>query len=651
MAAETAEDASQETEVLTPEEEAAMRAFENRPGRTASDPVRGKIDYLVYDEEGRPQYHFDDGSYAVMQWVKIRGDLYYFDHTAAAVTGLQAINGHSYYFDREYHCVFGLVPMGDDWFFFTPAIGMNHGLVSIEGKTDLYWFGEDGAMFSGGWLEIDGRQYYFDEDGRMHFGLLTEENTTQDKSLGPTVTYGFDTNGVKSYGWLLIDDEWYYFNPNQDGVMSRNEWREHGNQRCYLKDDGTIARSETLKIGSLDYTFSPEGEYRIRWLSGIWYNLVYLLAFLLSTLCIWMGSRDKDKRKMIISGILAVSILVFLSTFRSMTVGNDIESYVISIYNRLQSMNNDPAAFVRQYYYMEPGYLAVMYLGSVLFHTPRFALFVMSLLTNGFICAGIYTQHTRRARWMAWLVWCFLFYCNTLNIMRQYVSVAVFYYLFAGRKEIPFKKAALLTLLACLFHYSGIFGLGAYAFYRFSGSAAVKPGVKKITALLTLLVPEILVYGIGFATTKLNEWGMLPRKYRLMMLGRGNTDILATDYDGLIAVAFGMGLFIAALAAMTARSEKKAVRIERQSRLLLYMGALDAMYALFNNVINYRLQYYVSVFRLDYYTAFLEMRLPVRWRKAAAVVTVCVLFLLWYYKYIYTLEGAVCPYLFMWERM
>ncbi len=638
---------AEETEEAVGDESAV---YENRPGASAPEAARGRADGLVRNEDGILQYFFEDGTCAMMQWVKIGRDLYFFDYTTGAVTGLQTVNSHSYYFDKDCHCVFGLVPMGDDWFFFTPAIGMNHGLVSIEGKTDIYWFGENGAMFKDGWLEIDGRQYYFDEDGRMHFGLLTLENSTQDESLGDTVTYGFDTNGVKSYGWLLIEDEWYYFNPNQDGAMSRNEWRERGEQRCYLKDDGTIARGERLRIGSLDYEFTPEGEYRALWLTGIWYNRIYLLAFVLSTLCIWLGNREKDKRKAMISGILAVSVLVIVATVRSMSVGDDIASYVQQLYDRLQLMNNNPFTMFRRFYYMEPGYLLTMYVGSVVFHTPRFALFVMSLLTNAFICAGIYEQHTRRGRWFAWLVWCFLFYCRTMNIMRQYVGVAIIYYMFAGRKEIPLKKAALLILLACSFHYSCIFGIGAYALYRFSASPGVKPSVKKTVAMLTLLIPEILVYGIGFAATKLHEWDLLPPKYRLMMLGRGNTDILAPDYDGFIAVLFGMSLFVAALVTMTVQSGKKTVKLERQSRLLLYMGALDAMYALFNNVINYRLQCFVSIFRLDYYTAFLEMRLPLKWRRTAAAITVVVLFLLWYYQYVYTREGTVCPYLFMWEQ-
>jgi glucan-binding YG repeat protein len=60
-------------------------------------------------------------------------------------------------------------------------------------------------------------------------------------------------------GWKTIEGEDYYF--DSSGAMQKNKFITYMNYgyTCYLKSDGTVARSETLVINGKKYTFDPTG--------------------------------------------------------------------------------------------------------------------------------------------------------------------------------------------------------------------------------------------------------------------------------------------------------------------------------------------------------------------------------------------------------
>ena len=124
-------------------------------------------------------------------------------------------------------------------------------------KVDGYWYylGADGAMLDG-WQKISNKWYYLDPDGedRPHGAMVTgkmhlEEHDYMLKDSGEMVT-----------GWIQDGDDWYYYNKDNNcqpvGSLMRNHWQG----KYYLKDDGKMAKSETLVIGEKEYTFGADGK-------------------------------------------------------------------------------------------------------------------------------------------------------------------------------------------------------------------------------------------------------------------------------------------------------------------------------------------------------------------------------------------------------
>lgn len=97
-------------------------------------------------------------------------------------------------------------------------------------KTEKGWIYlyEDGTQAKGGLLSIDGKTYYFSEDG------------------------------IRQYGWQKIDGKWYYFGSKSKGYMYKNTWvKENGKRTYYLLSDGS--RCQGWYSGKNTYYFDKNG--------------------------------------------------------------------------------------------------------------------------------------------------------------------------------------------------------------------------------------------------------------------------------------------------------------------------------------------------------------------------------------------------------
>lgn len=187
-------------------------------------------------------YKRSDGSYPRNTWLKLDA-WYWFDGNGYAVTGWNLINSRWYYFDANCRMLTG-------W-------------QKIEGK--WYYMNSNGDMLTG-WQLIGGRWYYLtpenqkDKDhphGSMQVGFV-DDGGKYTYYCRPQAENGAP-EGSMVMGWGFIGGSWYYFNDNKDcqplGSMMRNHWIG----KYYCKDDGKMAKDETLEIGGKEYTFDENG--------------------------------------------------------------------------------------------------------------------------------------------------------------------------------------------------------------------------------------------------------------------------------------------------------------------------------------------------------------------------------------------------------
>lgn len=506
-------------------------AEEGGPGSSIDDPIIGEEDRVITGEDGTTRYVGPDGYEVENVWVTAGENTYYFDNTGRALMNcLRRFDEKTYCFDESGVCRFGLVTFEGKTYFITPALGLNIGWVSAEGDQDIYYFDEEGVMQTG-WASIDGKDYYFDEDGRMHTGWLTAED---EEHQG---TYYFDETGYKAEGWKQIEAEWYCFPEYSDYTLITDTWiNGKDGYRVYVTHDGSMITNETREIGGMKYSFGENGESRFLWWTAFTINWPYILIFVLSTFLVFFASTSKGKIPSLVFAIGAVLSVSVIAALRNISVGDDVTMYITRQYEYYFS--DAPMTvfkYLRTWRQMEPLFNLLMYTTARLKLRVYTAMGVLALITNGFVYAGIRKRNASFERSVIWFSYCFLFYNATLNLMRQYVAVAILFYLFSEPGKLRFRKVFSYTILAVGFHFSGIIGLLLWLLRMLFVSPRIPVPVKILSAVPVIFFPIYGPVSIGRVIEKLNETHPEQfSKYRVFIYGNRQNQTFSVSRSMII---------------------------------------------------------------------------------------------------------------------
>lgn len=178
-------------------------------------------------------YKNDDGSYPTNGWFQHEADgsWYYFDGLGYARTGWMEDNGTWYYMGKQDGRMFQSCTANLDSGFYR-----FHSDGSFERVSDDYigwlWDGSfwyyrkpSGNYVTGGWREIDGETYYF-EEGHVVTGPAVIDGKQ----------YFFDDNGHPAQGLTVYHKNYYYVN-----------------------EDGSVKTGETVEADGYTYTFDETG--------------------------------------------------------------------------------------------------------------------------------------------------------------------------------------------------------------------------------------------------------------------------------------------------------------------------------------------------------------------------------------------------------
>ena len=162
------------------------------------------------EENGGWMFYDTDGYYLTDTWKKQSGEWFYLDENGQLAFDRQI---DEYYVGTDGKRVINQwvkVANEDDWY--------------SDSDPEFYWYyyGKDGKATVSKFKTIEGKEYYFDGEGRMATGLLEID--------GATYYFGDHGDGVMKKGWVQLsedddrpDDElnWHYFDSN--GKMVENQ--------------------------------------------------------------------------------------------------------------------------------------------------------------------------------------------------------------------------------------------------------------------------------------------------------------------------------------------------------------------------------------------------------------------------------------------
>lgn len=199
---------------------------------------------------------------------------------------------------------------------------------------------------------------------------------------------------------------------------------------------------------------------------------LYLLCYTVIGLFLYNFENRKYQKSAIFICILLLSLL---AGFRSSSVGTDVQIYAESISAAAGKISN----FKRLRYFLfdssyhvingvESGYLLVAFVGRKLFGGLFGTLFLTAFIINTGVFFGLYRIREHLSFNIAILIYCFMFYQNTYNLMRQWMALAVIIF---GLRYIYDKKLFkyILTIaIAMSFHTTAILGLLLYFVYAYT---------------------------------------------------------------------------------------------------------------------------------------------------------------------------------------
>ena len=156
------------------------------------------------------------------------------------------------------------------------------GLFEIDDK--LYYFNGKGVLQKKKWVTAGGNNYYADSSGRiLKSQWLYKGNTLVYVKADGAVAkseivkiqgkqYYFDKNGKRSKGFKKVGKKYYYC--NSSGVIEKKKWITLKKKTYYLQKNGVRAANKLLKIGRYRYYFDSKG-YLAKDKEIIYKNKVY----------------------------------------------------------------------------------------------------------------------------------------------------------------------------------------------------------------------------------------------------------------------------------------------------------------------------------------------------------------------------------------
>lgn len=180
--------------------------------------------------------------------------------------------------------------------------------------------------------------------------------------------------------------------------------------------------------------------------------IVYITSLLLSL----VFAKEAERTKRVFLCLLIASLLSFVAGFRAYSVGIDTMEYVRHIKGILR--------YGQSWGYGEIGFQALVFLAYRLTGSYSGVLVFCALITNFLIILRLWDFREIAA--FPWMVatYYIAFFFDTMNMMRQYVAVAIVFYAtrFIERKKyVPFLA---FICVSTLFHKSGFVGVLFFMF-------------------------------------------------------------------------------------------------------------------------------------------------------------------------------------------
>lgn len=353
---------------------------------------------------------------------------------------------------------------------------------------------------------------------------------------------------------------------------------------------------------------------------------------MISVLFFYAGNKTSLKYVKRILHIIAFFLPVLLSAFRAVSVGTDTAFYAYPVF-RIAKKYDNFLSFIG-YDDLEPGFLFLEYVGANTFDSFPFVLGSMQFITNFCVYRTICELGEKEDLPVGMLVFYFLLYGQSLNVIRQHTAAALILLSIAYLKNKKYVLCCLMIGLAYLFHTTALLAflfVGIYLIAYNKRLFSVFVFFVAVTAYILItswkdIFPLVFKY---VTVWKINYSSYLD----YYSTGDRNETAILLAFISILIVGINMkkdnsqwNRFLLIMSIIYLVGQPMVEQINMISRVLIYPSfVLVVTYPMLNNIIRIR---YVN---------------QKKYNLAAGILCV-LLFVSWYYTVIINNANGIMPY-------
>ena len=367
---------------------------------------------------------------------------------------------------------------------------------------------------------------------------------------------------------------------------------------------------------------------------------VYLAGFALSLFLVYYSEckdfRGKNAR---IAIFLAILIPCLIAGLRDKTVGTDVGVYVEPLFLAARSessffafwessfsVNDWSISYVSDF---EIGFTVLCYISAKLFGNLQVLLFAIQAFTVIPIYKGLRAFSKHQPVWIGMAVYYFLFFNQTLNMMRQWIAMAFLFYAFQFLVSKKYRRYFAFLLMAMLFHFTAIWGIFIFVSYRLTVGHRASSN-RWGTILLVLL-------GL-FAILSLDVWVQL-----LKWLGLRYDHYISGSLQMMPRqIYYRIPIILLLLWRWKYLKEK-----DPSARFYIVMLVYDLLASQLTSIFvqSGRIGLYFSEYCMLAYPALCVSSVSKKNRQIMRIITLCYLLVYWLYVYEYGNSSSTVPYI------
>ncbi|MDU1006517.1 MAG: EpsG family protein [Clostridium butyricum] len=367
--------------------------------------------------------------------------------------------------------------------------------------------------------------------------------------------------------------------------------------------------------------------------------MAYIIMFGISVSMLSVAERYRkrcDKNAFMFFLILGLLMPCILAGIRDFSVGNDVLLY--GNYWFETAVKSDSIVSYIDYAVrsdLGAGYAVLNWIISRITHNLHMYYFLFELFQITILYFVIKEYKEKLNISFVFLTYYFLFYNESLNILRQIIAVLLVLYSYKYIKNKKVTKFILTIILAFTFHSSSLVGVVLYPL-----DWAMKSKLKKMYTGGILIVSLIVMVGYQHVFALLSNWGLLSSERYIKYF---SNDLVG----GRMVRLLFWGIVISTLI----WKRKKSIKYMNEGRTLILYAGLSFIMTLLTFISSawiIRIAYYFDIF-IIFQLPLLAKVLPFRIKNQNGnyLIITIFLFVYWIFNIVIRNNGGTYPFIFM----